>query len=81
MKSKKNTYDIEKKDNEIELYFNIRKIFIDTLKPKNEKQFKLYEMYSNILINKIFLKCGYEKKTEKIIKDFMAKHKKKLLNV
>lgn len=66
--------------NEIELYFNIRKIFIDTFKPKNEKEFKLYEMYSNILINKIFLKCGYSKSTEKVIKKFMSKHKKLLLD-
>lgn len=71
---KKNTYDLEKNENEINLYFTIRKIFIQTLKPKNLKEFKLYEMYSNILINILFLKCHYQTKTEKKIKDFINKN-------
>ena len=33
-------------------------------------------MYSNILINMIFLKCKYQEKTENNIKKFMKKYKK-----
>ena len=36
-------------------------------------------MYSHILIDIIFLKCRYEKKTEKHIKDFMSKHKNQIM--
>lgn len=76
---KKNIYILEKNENEINLYFNIRKKFIETLKPKNIKEFKLFEMYSNVLINMIFLKCHYQEKTEKKIKDFIKKYKKNIL--
>ena len=31
---------------EIEIHYNIRKFFIECLKPKNKKQILLYEMYS-----------------------------------
>ena len=71
-------YKIEKKDNEIELYFSIRKNFIESLKPKNEKELKLLNMYSNILLNMLFLKCKYEIKTEKKIMSFLKKLKKTL---
>jgi hypothetical protein len=69
---------IEKKDNEIELYFNIRKNFIESLKPKNEKELKLLNMYSNILLNILFLKCKYGMKTEKKIMTYLKKLKKTL---
>jgi hypothetical protein len=78
MKNKKFIYDVKKKENEIELYYNLRKKFIELLKPKNNKNLKLYEMYSNIFINKIFLKCGYYDKTEKFIKNFLIKYKNNL---
>ena len=76
---KKFKYNIIKKDNEINLYYNIRKLFIENNNPKNEKELKSYENYSHILINIIFLKCRYSTKTEKVIKDFMKKHKSKLI--
>jgi hypothetical protein len=69
---------IEKKDNEIELYFNIRKNFIESLKPKNEKELKLLNMYSNILLNMLFLKCKYSIKTEKNMKKYLKKLKNTL---
>lgn len=68
--------NIIKKDDEIEIFFNIRKIFIECLKPKNKKELALYNMYSNIFINILFLKCKYQKKTEDFIKKFLIKHKK-----
>ena len=80
MKSKKFIYDIKKNKYEINLYYNIRKLFIETLKPTNNTKFKLYEMYSNILINKLFLKCSYNIKTEKIIKKFIENHKNILIS-
>ena len=64
---------LKKKENEPQLFYNMRKLFIDILKPKNKKQFALYDMYSNIFINMIFLRCTYQKKTE----DFIQKNKKK----
>ena len=73
-------YNVIKKDTEINLYFNLRKSFIDLLKPKNKKQFELYNTYSNIFINMLFLKCNYNKKTEKFIQNFIEKHKNKLVN-
>jgi hypothetical protein len=68
---------LKKKENEPQLFYNMRKLFIDILKPKNKKQFSLYDMYSNIFINMIFLRCTYQKKTEDFIKDFFQKNKKK----
>ena len=37
---KKFKYNIIKKDNEINLYYNIRKLFIENNNPKNEKELK-----------------------------------------
>jgi len=76
-KNKKNLYIIKQYENETDLYFNIRKIFIDLLKPKNNKEFKLYEAYSHMFINIIFLKCRYSEKSENFIKNFLDKYKKK----
>jgi hypothetical protein len=72
--NKKNKFSIKKKEHEIFLYYELRKIFVDSFKPKNNKEFKLLEMYSNIFINILFLKCRYNTKTEKKIKDFMKKN-------
>lgn len=69
---------IIKKDDEIELYFNIRKNFIESLKPKSNKNFLLLNMYSNILINILFLKCRYSIKTETKLKFYLKKLKKTL---
>ena len=80
MKEKKFKYNIKKNDDEINLYYILRKEFIILSNPKTNKEFKLYEMYSHILINIIFLKCRYEKKTEKHIKDFMAIHKNNIIS-
>jgi hypothetical protein len=71
-------YKLKKKDDEIELFFNIRNNFISSLKPKNEKDFKLLNMYSNILINMLFLKCKYSINTEKKMKSYFKKLKKTL---
>jgi hypothetical protein len=70
---------IIKKNDEIDLHYNIRKVFIECLTPKNNKEFSLYEMYSNIFINILFLKCRYQEKTEKFIKNFLSKHKKTIM--
>ena len=72
-------YILKKNENEIHKYFLIRDSFIKLLNPKNKKQFKLYEAYSNIFINIFFLKCRYSIKTEKFIKNFMKKYKSKLI--
>jgi len=72
-------YILKKKENEIHKYFMVRDSFIKLLNPKNEKQFKLYEAYSNIFINIFFLKCRYNMKTEEFIKKFMKKYKNKLM--
>ena len=69
---------INKKENEVELFYNIRKIFIHLLKPKTIKQTKLFEMYSNIFINMIFYKCRYLDKTEEFIKNFLLNNKNKI---
>lgn len=68
-------YIVKKNDNETDLNYNFRKIFIEEFKPKNVKDFKLIEMYSNIFINIISLKCNYEKKTEKKINLFIKRIK------
>lgn len=68
-------YIIERNKDEIDLYYNIRKVFIDKSNPKNIKEFRLITMYSHILINILFLKCRYENKTEKKIKEFLDKYK------
>jgi hypothetical protein len=78
MKSKKDIYTIKKYENEIDLYFNIRKLFIELLNPKNNKEYKLYESYSHMFINIVFLKCRYEEKSEKFIKIFLDKYKKNI---
>jgi len=75
-------YEIKKNEGEVDLYFNLRKLFYEKMKPKKItlNQFKLLEMYSNILINIIFLKCRYQKNTEKIIKEFIDKNKNNIKN-
>jgi hypothetical protein len=72
-------YELKKHYYESEFIYQIRKRFIDFYKPKNEKDFKLYEMYSNILINMVFLKCKYIPKTEKKIKDYINKEKNNII--
>ena len=66
-------------NNEIDKYYNIRKIFINFYKKKDKKDLKLIEMYSHILINMLFLKCRYKLSTEKIIKNFLSKNKKEII--
>ena len=81
IKIKKNTigYELKKYDYESDFIYQIRKRFIDFYKPKNEKDFKLYEMYSNILINMVFLKCKYSSKTENKIKNYVNKEKNNII--
>ena len=78
--SKKFTYKVIKKEDELNAHYYLRKLFIDTNAPKTIKNFELLNMYSHILINIIFLKCRYSAKTEKKIKDFIKKHKTELKN-
>ena len=75
---KNNKFVIKRNKNEIDLFYNIRKLFINTNNPKTKTNFLLTEMYSNILINMLFLKCRYEKKTEKPIINFIKKYKSNL---
>lgn len=78
--SKKFTYKVIKKENETNAQFYLRKIFITFYEPKTIKEYNLLNMYSNILINIIYLKCRYNSKTEKKIKDFLKKYKNELKN-
>jgi hypothetical protein len=75
-KNKKFLYNLIRYNNEVSLKYNLRKFFIETKNPKNNKELQLYIMYSNILINMIFLKCRYNNKTEKIVKKFIKDYKK-----
>ncbi len=68
------TITIEKKENEPELFYRIRRKFVELSNPKNNKELKLNEMYSNILINMVFLKCSYQDKTEEFIRNFLKKN-------
>ena len=61
-------YYIKKNINELEKNYNIRKKYIELLKPKNKKELVLYENYSNILINIIYLGNKYKIKTMEKIK-------------
>jgi hypothetical protein len=72
-------YTLKKGETEITKFYLLRESFIKILNPKNEKEFKLYEAYSNIFINMFFLKCHYPIKTEKFIQNFMKKYKDKLI--
>ena len=76
---KKYNYDFVKNNNENDISYNIRKSFVEILEPKNEKEFNLYNMYSNIFVNMIYLKCRYSENTEKFIKNFLKKYKKKFI--
>ena len=72
-------YILNKNNIENNVSYSIRKSFIEILKPKNEKEFNLYNMYSNIFVNMIYLKCRYSENTEKFIKNFLKKYKKNLI--
>jgi hypothetical protein len=69
-------YILIKNNNENDISYNVRKSFLEILKPKDQKEFNLYNMYSNIFVNMIYLKCKYSEKTEKFIKNFLKKNKK-----
>ena len=53
-----NKFNIKKENNEVILYYELRKLFIEKMKSKKNslKEFELLVMYSHILINIIFLK-------------------------
>jgi hypothetical protein len=73
---KKNfSFKIEKYEDEPNRYYLIRKIFINKKNPKTKKEFELMLMYSNILINMVFLHCRYSAKTSKIILDYLKMKK------
>jgi len=61
---KKNKYELKE-------HYNLRKKIVFYLNPKNKKEFIYYSNLSNIILNKIYLKCKYEKKTEELIKNIL----------
>lgn len=65
--------------NESTFSYNIRKSFVELLKPTNKKQFELYIMYSHVFNNIYFLKCRYQESTEEFINNFLKKYSKKFL--
>jgi hypothetical protein len=62
---------LKKYKNELKEHFNLRKKIVLYLNPKNKKEFIYYSNLSNIILNKIYLKCKYEKKTEELIKNIL----------
>lgn len=73
---KKDEITICKGDNESNKLYQIRKKFIEELKPKNKKDLEMITQYSNILIDIVFLKCQYDEKTMKQMKKYLDKIKK-----
>ncbi len=73
-------FDIKKHKNELDLYYVIRRYYITKENPKTKGKFLLIEMYSNILINMLFLKCRYHSNTEKNIINFIQKYKNDIKN-
>ena len=82
-------YIIKKNYIELDKYYSIRKKYIESIDPKTKKELLLYENYSNILINILYLGCKYNKKTVNNIKntlkykdniDNKSKSKKNILN-
>lgn len=69
------TYLIKKNINEPDKFYNLKNKFIKELKPKNEKELLLISMYSNILINMVYLKCRYNSKIEKKMFNYLKKIK------
>ena len=69
------TYLIKKNNNEPDKFYNLKNKFIEELKPKNEKQLLIISMYSNILINMVYLKCRYNSKIEKKMYNYLKKIK------
>jgi hypothetical protein len=69
---------IKKKTKETDLlsYSKIKTFFLQKM-GKSKKM----EMYSNILINILFLHCRYSESTELVIKDFLKKYKKEINKV
>ena len=65
---------IKRHVNEPERYYLIRKIFIEKHAPKTKKEFDLITMYSNVLINIVFLQCRYSEKTSFIIMKYLKKN-------
>ena len=61
-------YFLKKNNNELDKNYNIRKKYIEALFPKNKKELLLYENYSNILINILYLGNKYNKETMKNLK-------------
>jgi len=68
-------YILKKNNNEPPLFFKLRDKFINELKPKSDKEFALLSMYSNILVNMVYLKCRYNDKTEKNLLKYLKKIK------
>lgn len=67
--------NIQKNKYESNNYFELRKKFIQITNPKTNKDLIYYDNLSKIFINMIFLKCRYNKKTEKNINNIVKKMK------
>ena len=61
---KKFLYDVQKHDDEILIYYNLRKIFIELSKPKNNKELKYYtdSLNNNVLFFNLGGSEGYTNK-------------------
>ena len=68
-------YNIIKNTNELDVNFKIRKKFIEYLNPKNKKELILFNNYSNILINIIYLGNKFDSSTTNIIKEILKSSK------
>ena len=62
-------YIIKKHYIVLDKYYSIRKKYIESIYPKTKKELLLYENYSNIIINILYLGCKYDKKTVNMIKN------------
>ena len=75
MVKKNYIYSIKEYNNEPNKFYTLRNKFITLLKPKNDKELLLLNMYSNILINMVYLKCRYDNKIEKKLYNYLKKIK------
>jgi hypothetical protein len=72
---KKFILSIKENKNEPEKFYTLRNKFILSLKPKNDKELSLMNMYSHILVNMVYLRCRYEDKIEKKMYKYLKKIK------
>jgi hypothetical protein len=64
---------IKEKHNEPNKFYTLRSKFITNLKPKDDKTLLVISMYSQILVNMVYLKCRYQEKIEKKVYKYLEK--------